>query len=138
MKFYCHLPALAMAVASALSAVWAQSLRNDLGKREFEANCAVCHGLDGKGQGPYLGYLRVTPPDLTTLAKNNGGILPMDRLYQSIRGSSLPSHGPSDMPIWGLEYSMKAATLYFDTAYNPEVSKVPTPGLRGKTQEKST
>lgn len=26
----------------------------DLGKREYESNCAVCNGAIGKGDGPYI------------------------------------------------------------------------------------
>jgi mono/diheme cytochrome c family protein len=39
----------------------------------YTAYCAVCHGVDGKGNGPAAEALRVRPPDLTTLAKKNGG-----------------------------------------------------------------
>ena len=31
----------------------AQQKAPDLGKREYDANCAVCHGAKGKGDGPY-------------------------------------------------------------------------------------
>ena len=39
----------------------------DLGKNEFELNCAVCHGLQGRGDGPYAGLLKTPVPDLTPL-----------------------------------------------------------------------
>ena len=38
----------------------------DLGKREYESKCAVCHGKDAKGGGPYSAELKRSPPDLTT------------------------------------------------------------------------
>jgi len=84
------------------TAVLAQ--KNDSGKREFESNCASCHGIDGKGNGPLGELLRRSPPDLTQLAKKNQGILPMGRLYDVVEGSGVPSHGTRDMPIWGREY----------------------------------
>ena len=77
---------------------------NDLGKIEFMNNCAACHGVDGKGNGPLGNLLQRSPPDLTLLAKNNKGVLPMNRLYEVMAGEGVPSHGSRDMPIWGKEY----------------------------------
>jgi len=77
---------------------------NDLGKIEFVNNCAACHGADGKGNGALGNLLQRSPPDLTMLAKNNNGVLPMNRLYQVIDGVGVPSHGARDMPVWGKEY----------------------------------
>jgi hypothetical protein len=102
------------------AAVQAQAPKVDLGKQEYEAKCANCHGVTGKGQGPFVEFLKRSPPDLTTLAKNNGGILPMDRLYQSIRGNTLAAHGSREMPIWGREYNLEAASYYIDTPYDSE------------------
>nr|WP_246309654.1 c-type cytochrome [Hydrogenophaga aromaticivorans] len=75
-----------------------------MGKIEFVNNCAACHGVDGKGNGVMGNLLRRSPPDLTTLAKNNNGVLPMNRLYEVMEGAGVPSHGVRDMPIWGKEY----------------------------------
>jgi len=102
------------------SVVSAQTQKVDMGKREYDAKCANCHGAAGKGQGPFAEFLKQSPPDLTMLAKSNGGILPMDRLYQSIRGNNVAAHGTRDMPIWGREYNIEAANYYGDTAYDSE------------------
>lgn len=83
--------------------VFAQAA-NDLGKIEFVNNCAACHGVDGKGNGSLGNLLQRSPPDLTMLAKNNKGVLPMSRLYEVMEGAGVPSHGTRDMPIWGKEY----------------------------------
>jgi hypothetical protein len=45
-----------------------------IGKMEFQKNCAVCHGVGGKGDGPFIDFLKQTPPDLTLLSKRYGGI----------------------------------------------------------------
>jgi mono/diheme cytochrome c family protein len=93
----------------------------DLGKREFDANCASCHGPKGAGDGPNKPYLTKSPTDLTTLAKANNGILPVNRLYESIDGSkAIPGHGSRDMPTWGNAYRIKAAEYYLDSPYDPE------------------
>lgn len=92
----------------------------DLGKREYDANCATCHGMDGKGNGPSAGILSKPVPDITTLAKRNGGVFPMARVYATIEGEGIAAHGSRDMPIWGADYRMKAAEYYMDVPYNAE------------------
>lgn len=109
-----------LAVFTSASVANAQPGKADFGKREYNANCANCHGLDGKGNGPYSDLLKKSPPNLTTLAKNNGGIFPIDRLYQSITGDNIKAHGGRDMPIWGMDYRVEAANYYMDSKYDPE------------------
>lgn len=92
----------------------------DVGRREFDANCASCHGRDGKGKGPLVELLRRPPPDLTQLAKANGGILPINRLYESIEGGKVAAHGPRDMPIWGTDYRIREAEYYGEMPYDAE------------------
>lgn len=92
----------------------------DIGKQEFDNRCASCHGKDGKGNGWLSFFITIQPPDLTVLAKNNGGILPADRLYQSISGESIAIHGPSDMPAWGRTYRSEAPDIYLGVPYNTE------------------
>lgn len=92
----------------------------DFGKREFEANCASCHGMTGKGNGSVAELLRKSPPDLTLLAKNNQGVFPMARLYDVIDGANVPAHGSRDMPVWGRDYRIKDAEHYMDVPYDAE------------------
>ena len=88
---------------------------DDIGKREYDNNCAVCHGISGKGDGPYAGIIDTKTPDLTMLQKNNNGMFPFDRVYQVIDGRvEVKAHGTRDMPIWGNEYNAKAAEYYSD------------------------
>jgi len=110
------LSAIGLALVS--SAVFAQQ-KTDFGKREFESNCASCHGVNGKGGGWTVEFLRRSPPDLTLLAKNNQGVFPMNRLYEVIDGANIPSHGTRDMPIWGQTYRIKDAEYYGEVAYDP-------------------
>lgn len=106
------------ALALGTGVVMAQQ-RVDVGKREYDNNCAACHGTNGKGNGPYAELLRKSPPDLTAMAKRNGGVFPMARAYEVIEGGGV-GHGTRDMPIWGQDYSIKAAEYYMDVPYNPE------------------
>lgn len=91
--------------------------RVDLGKREFDNNCAACHGRDARGNGPFVEFLRRGPPDLTLLARRNGGVFPLSQVFDSIEGAG-PGHGGREMPIWGTEYSVRAAEYYIDTPYD--------------------
>ena len=78
----------------------------DVGKAEFQSSCASCHGADGKGKGPVSEQLKVPPPDLTILAKNNNGVFPTNAVYESIYGSKIiPAHGTREMPIWGERFN---------------------------------
>ncbi len=81
----------------------------DIGKHDFETYCAVCHNKDGKGGGPFSMLLTKKVPDLTVLAKNNGGVFPFNRAYEIVYGiAELPGHGSREMPIWGDVYKEKA------------------------------
>lgn len=91
------------------------SAADDVGKREYDNNCAVCHGASGKGDGPYAGIIDSKIPDMTMLQKNNNGVFPFDRVYQTIDGRmEIKAHGTRDMPIWGNEYNAKAVEYYAD------------------------
>ncbi|MGA7328470.1 MAG: cytochrome c [Rhodomicrobium sp.] len=100
-----HLKAAAVAALGLSLPVQAASAADqiDIGKQEFEASCAVCHGLSGKGDGRYAPILEgVSLPDLTTLSQRNGGAFPMERVYEQIDGrTSVRTHGPRKMPVWG-------------------------------------
>jgi mono/diheme cytochrome c family protein len=72
------------------------------GKEMFKAYCAVCHGTDGKGNGPAASALKTAPADLTQLSKKNGGTYPALKVTSAIRGTTdLPAHGSKEMPVWG-------------------------------------
>jgi len=83
------------------------------GRERFVDACAFCHGLSGKGQGMAAGMLEHSPPDLTQLRKNNGGRLPLRRLYDMIDGrEALPAHGERDMPVWGAIWQRNVPEQY--------------------------
>jgi hypothetical protein len=72
------------------------------------------------------GFLTKNPPDLTLLARGNGGVFPMDRLYRAIDGRDLPEgsqagpHGSREMPIWGRDYRLRDGEYHGDTPYDPD------------------
>ena len=69
----------------------------------FRFYCASCHGRDGKGDGPVASALTRRPPDLTTMARRNGGRFPTSRVEGFVAGDREPTiaHGSADMPVWG-------------------------------------
>ncbi|MGA7886597.1 MAG: cytochrome c [Acidobacteriaceae bacterium] len=72
------------------------------GKQMYNAYCASCHGLDGKGAGPVAVALKQQPTDLTMLTRNNGGKFPDAHIYAVLKfGVETPAHGSKNMPVWG-------------------------------------
>ncbi len=72
------------------------------GAEMFGTYCAVCHGVDGKGNGPAAPALAKQPPDLTQLSKKNGGKFPTFIVSNVILGDEfIAAHGSRDMPMWG-------------------------------------
>lgn len=94
----------------------------DFGKREYEGNCAVCHGMKGKGDGPYAGFVQTKRGlDLTGIQKRNGGIFPLLQILETIDGRrEVAAHGMRDMPIWGRDYLARATGDYLDVPYDAE------------------
>ena len=93
----------------------------DEGRHDFESSCAVCHGVDGKGDGPYARSHELKTPDLTLLTARNGGVFPYRRVAEIIdgrRGTII--HGIPGMPIWGDRYKAIAAAECLDAHCDPE------------------
>jgi len=67
----------------------------------FRTYCASCHGPDARGAGPLADQLRRLPPSLTSFAARNGGVFPGERVRRIIDGRDVPSHGSTEMPLWG-------------------------------------
>jgi mono/diheme cytochrome c family protein len=76
------------------------------GRRTYDRACSSCHGLDARGDGPVASALKVRPPNLTLLAKRNGGVFPRDRVTAIITGDiPLAAHGTPEMPVWRLRFA---------------------------------
>lgn len=96
--------------AVAASSVCAQT-STEMGRLEYESNCATCHGITAQGDGPMRAFLVRPPSDLTTLARRHGGSFPRSAVADLIdgRGVSGPGvHGTRDMPVWGRVYREQA------------------------------
>ena len=113
---------LALTITLSLSTVAiAQTPKTDLGKKEYDLQCSICHGADAKGNGFLGATLKVVPPDLTVLTRKNGGVFPAERVSGVIDGRvQIASHGSPEMPIWGTRYAVNAAEHFFDVPYDQE------------------
>jgi mono/diheme cytochrome c family protein len=74
----------------------------DSGKQMFIDFCSACHGMDGKGNGPAVAFLKTPPTNLTKLAQRNKGKFPSTDFVGTLRfGTGAHPHGTVDMPMWG-------------------------------------
>lgn len=72
------------------------------GVRLYMNHCAACHGELGEGDGPVASTMRVTMPNLRTLAMRNDGTFPTEDVRSYVDGRTIPfAHGDRYMPIWG-------------------------------------
>ena len=72
------------------------------GQGMFREYCAVCHGAEGRGDGPAANALKKRPADLTQLARKNNGKFPEVHVMNFITGEeAIAAHGTRDMPMWG-------------------------------------
>jgi mono/diheme cytochrome c family protein len=77
------------------------------GAELYTRHCAVCHGNDLRGAGPFPPPYR-KPPDLTKLARRHEGKFPEAYVGKVLRnGVTLPAHGPAEMPVWGSDFAAK-------------------------------
>ena len=114
LSFVCLVPvAIFAADVPVVKKVNAPIISASSGPEMFKQYCASCHGLDAKGHGPAVPALKVPPPDLTVLSKNNHGKFPEPRVYSAIRGdvNTYSAHGSKDMPVWG--------TIFHDMSSGP-------------------
>jgi len=112
---------LLTAVLLPSAATFAQREKVDVGKQEFEVHCAGCHGLNANGKGPDAAGLKLAPPDLRWIAKQNAGVFPTERIIGVVDGrAQVKSHGPRDMPVWGEQYARLAAEHFAGSPYDQE------------------
>jgi len=82
------------------------------GRDLFQEFCAVCHGKDGKGNGPAAPALKENPGDLTQIARQNDGHFPDQKVLSIIKGEkSVVAHGDQEMPTWGKTFNDMSGNL---------------------------
>ncbi len=98
------LTALAAVAVLGMATALAADYSGYTGAELYHRFCESCHGRTGAGDGPVSRSLAASIPDLTRIAARHGGKYPENWVYRVIDGrESLLSHGPRDMPVWGVE-----------------------------------
>jgi mono/diheme cytochrome c family protein len=101
---------LALLALLATVAARAQDFSGYSGEQLYTRFCASCHGPSGRGDGPVAQSLTVMVPDLTRIARRQGGTFPEEQVRRIIDGrETRPPHGTRDMPVWGYEFATHAA-----------------------------
>lgn len=72
----------------------------EVGRAFYSANCASCHGADGRG-GPLAATLARAVPDLTGIAARNGGVFDRAAVMSVIDGYYRRADPDHPMPEFG-------------------------------------
>jgi mono/diheme cytochrome c family protein len=108
---------LTLVLGGAMPSVHGEELARYRGAELYQRFCASCHGDTGRGDGPVAPFFKVSPPDLTRIARRHGGEFPAEQVRKIIDGREVPApHGAREMPVWGLEF-------YFANPNNPQRAK---------------
>lgn len=90
-------------------------VESESGRDIYLRHCAVCHGLEGYGNGPLAEAMIIAPSDLTGVSAKHDGTFPKAKVADVIRtGGGVLGHGTTAMPAWG---------LYFAVKRHPEVAR---------------
>lgn len=95
----------------------------DEGARLFVENCALCHGVDGRGKGEIAAGLQPAPADLTRITARAGGEFPRVQVLSAIDGYTRMEPG-EEMPEFGL--LLRGPTVPVDTGAG-DLTPVPRP-----------
>lgn len=92
------------------TAVLAQEVDREfmVGKEEYLAACAGCHGEAADGNGEIATMFKNRVPDLTGITKRNDGVFPVLKVIQAIDGRAVIKGHGSPMPIFGNRYRAEA------------------------------
>ena len=71
------------------------------GRGLYLENCAVCHGADGKGDGPMARAMAKAPANLTLISVRNGDRFPRARVLSTIDGYTKTDLSGPNMPEFG-------------------------------------
>ena len=83
----------------------------DAGEEFYRGYCAVCHGIEARGDGVMSEVLEIQPTDLTQLSASNGGRFPVYRVVRRIDGRDLLIAHGGEMPLFGHLFDMPDAAI---------------------------
>jgi mono/diheme cytochrome c family protein len=78
----------------------------------YRTNCASCHGVSARGDGPMAEVMRQRPSDLTNIRRRHHGAFPRDLVARIIDGREVVrGHGGAGMPVWGDAFIRSGAEI---------------------------
>ncbi len=78
------------------------------GRVLFEQHCALCHGKEGKGDGPAASTMTRRPTNVTLMQKRHGAFFAA-QAESAIRGTDpVVAHGAPGMMVWGAIFRASA------------------------------
>lgn len=95
------MPLIAMLAGGAVMCRAQMALPLD-GAKLFNDYCAACHGEKAAGGGPMAVALKNKVPDLTLIARRNGGVFPADEVQAVVAGEKTPGAFARDTRNAGL------------------------------------
>ncbi|MCH2094139.1 MAG: cytochrome c [Rhodobacteraceae bacterium] len=72
------------------------------GRSLYQANCAVCHGAGGRGDGPMARAMAKPPKDLTLIAVRHDNSFPRAKIMSIIDGYARSDMDGPGMPEFGV------------------------------------
>lgn len=91
------------------------------GEATYLAYCSLCHGA-GAGPGVFANALKKPAPDLTQIAKRNGGMFPRERVEAIIRDGGITGHGTMHLLAWERYFRQDAPPEHADQVIEDLVS----------------
>jgi mono/diheme cytochrome c family protein len=90
----------------------------------FASQCAHCHGRLGEGDGVMARELSARPQDLRYLSARNDGVFPREFVEEIVDGrATRASHGPADMPVWGVLLDASSVSALVDFVQQMQVER---------------
>jgi mono/diheme cytochrome c family protein len=112
MKKNAIIAAVALVMVIGLSSFCRADSLLEKGKKIYTANCMICHGKNGKGDGPAAAALNPKPADYTKPAFWSSDAA--KKIATTIK------HGKGQMPAFGLnDQSLHAVIYYLEHTFKP-------------------
>ena len=115
------LVSLVLLPVTSVSAEEVDANRLDFGEMPYMTYCALCHGM-GASAGMFADALKKSAPDLTRIAKRNGGMFPEGRVKAIIRDGGVSGHGTMRLLSWERYFRTDAPPEYADQMIDDIVS----------------
>lgn len=94
------------------------------GRQTYRLFCAGCHGADGRGSGSVADALAFPVGDLTTIARDNGGVFPAAEVAAAIAGSSdVSGHKRLAIQPWSRMFADEFGQFAAEMAVNQLVAR---------------